>query len=108
MKKFDQNYKLLSYMYTDEYYPQPLVDRIKSLIENIIKFLETGQTDIDEIQREFDQMTLGINDLAEEIYAQDSEIETMARDDIAESILYILNWFEIDLDIEEALREREW
>lgn len=108
MKKFDQYFELLAYMHKDDYYPKFLVDRIQVLIEKVIALLETGETDLNKIQNVLDQMTLGINDLAEEFYEHESEIETMARDDIAETIIYILNWFEIDIDIEEAVREREW
>ena len=49
-----------------------------------------------------------INDLEEEFEQNDSELETVAREAIAETIEYILNWFEIDIDIEDALRERDW
>lgn len=53
-------------------------------------------------------MTLGINDLAQEFEENDSDLETNARESIGESVSHILNWFEIDIDIEEAIREREW
>ena len=49
-----------------------------------------------------------INDLQEEFDANDSEIETMARDSIGVTVEHILVWFDIDIDIEEALRERDW
>ena len=38
----------------------------------------------------------------------DSEIETVARDSIGVTVEKILNYFEIDIDIEEAIRERDW
>ena len=40
--------------------------------------------------------------------AIDSEIETVARDSIAVTIGYILDWFNIDIDMETAIRERDW
>ena len=38
----------------------------------------------------------------------DSEIETVARDCIGVTVAYILEWFAIPIDIEEAIRERDW
>lgn len=37
-----------------------------------------------------------------------SEIETVARDCIGLNVSYILGWFNIPIDDEEAIREREW
>ena len=46
--------------------------------------------------------------LQEEFEENDSEIETVARDCIGESVAYILAWFGIPIDVEEAIRERDW
>lgn len=108
MKKFDENYVLLEEMYDDDYFPKFLVDKIKSLIEQVIAYLESGETDIEKIQQRLDEMTLGINDLEEEFEENDSELETAARESIGETVEYILEWFGIDIDIETAIGEREW
>lgn len=70
--------------------------------------MENGETDKDTIQSRLDEMTLAINDLQEEFDENDSEIETVARDSIAVTIGYIMEWFQIDIDMETALRERDW
>ena len=101
MKKFDTEYKLLNDMYEDGYFPDFLVDKVKKLVQNVIDFLET-------IQNKFDEMTLAINDLQEEFEENDSELETGARESIGETVEYILKWFDIDLDVEDAIGEREW
>lgn len=49
-----------------------------------------------------------IFDLQEEFEENDSELETAARESIGAAAAYILEWFEIDLDAEEAIRERDW
>ncbi len=108
MKEFDKSYKLLADMYNDEYFPDFLVDKVKALIQNVIDFLETGERDLDKIQARFDEMTLAINDLEEEFEDNDSEIETVARDSIGETVRYILEWFDIDIDVEDAIGERDW
>ena len=53
-------------------------------------------------------MTIGINELEEDFEENDSEIETVARDCIGTTVEYILRYFDIDIDIEEAIRERDW
>lgn len=108
MKKFDADYVLLEGMYKDGYFPDFLVDKVKKLIQDIIELLETGERDLEKIQDKFDKMTQAINELQEEFEDNDSEIETAARDSIGETVEYILKWFDIDIDAEEAIRERDW
>lgn len=108
MKKFDADYELLDSMYRDGYFPDFLVDKVKELMENVITFLETGERDSEEIQSKFDEMTLAINDLQEEFEENQSELETVARESIAETVEYILEWFNIDVDVEDAIGERDW
>lgn len=108
MNVFDTNYKLLDEMYQDEYYPNFLVDKVKDELQKVINLLETGETDTEIIQKKLDEATCAINDLQEEFDENDSEIETVARDCIGETVGYILEWFGIPIDVEEAIRERDW
>ena len=77
-------------------------------MQDVIGLLETGEKNLEKIQNRFDEMTLAINELQEEFEDNDSEIETVARESIGETVEYILNWFDIDLDVEDAIRERDW
>lgn len=108
MRAFDTNYKLLDEMYQDEYYPNFLVDKVKGELQKVIDLLETGETDTEVIQAKWDEVVCAINDLQEEFDENDSEIETVARECIGETVGYILDWFGIPIDIEEAIRERDW
>ena len=63
---------------------------------------------MEKIQNKFDEMTLAINDLQEEFEDNDSEIETGARESIGETVEYILQLFDIDIDVEDAIGERDW
>ena len=108
MKKFDASYVLLEEMMNDDYFPDFLTEKVKGLIKSVIELLEAGERDKESIQRRLDEMTLGINDLQEEFEENDSEIETAARESIAETVEYILQWFYIDIDIETAIGERDW
>lgn len=108
MKKFDENYELLADMYQDGYFPNFLVDKVKDEVHHVIALLETGENDLQKIQDKFDEMTEAINDLQEEFEDNDSELETAARESIGETVEYILKWFDIDIDVEEAIRNRDW
>ena len=108
MKAFDPNYKLLDEMYRDNYYPDFLVDKVKDELQKVIDLLEGGETDTEVIQKTLDEAVCGINDLQEEFDENDSEIETVARDCICVTVAYILEWFSIPIDMEEAIRERDW
>ena len=107
MKAFDSNYKLLDEMYQDEYYPDFLVDKVKEELQKVIRLLESGETDVGAVQKTLDETVCGINDLQEEFDENDSEIETVARECIAANVAYILEWFGIPIDTEEAIRERD-
>ena len=108
MKRFDTNYKLLDEMYQDEYYPNFLVDKVKDELQKVIDLLESGETNTETVQEKMDEVVCAINDLQEEFDENDSEIETVARDCIGVTVEYILEWFGIPIDIEEAIRERDW
>ncbi|RXK62019.1 hypothetical protein ESA94_03105 [Lacibacter luteus] len=107
-KKLPGDFEYLKDMYADEYFPNFLVDKVKELIKSVVLFIEEGDHSNEEIQASLDKMTLGINQLEEEFDEHDSEIETVARESIGETVDNILKYFNIDIDIEEAIREREW
>lgn len=108
MKKFDENYILLKDMVEDDYYPNFLVDKVKDCITPVIALLESGERDKEVIQAKLDEMTLAINDLQEEFDENGSEIETVARDSIGMTVKYVLDWFGVDIDAEDSVRERDW
>ena len=108
MKKFDPNYQMLAEMYQDDYYPAFLVDKISALLRKVVALLENDETDLKVIQSALDEAGEGINDLQAEFEENDSEIETVARDTIGETVAYILEWFDIDIDIEDAIGARDW
>lgn len=108
MKAFDRSYKLLVEMYRDGYFPDFLVDKVKLELQKVIDLLENGETDTEVIQEKLDEAVGAINDLQDEFEENGSEIETVARDSISKSVGYILEWFGISIDVEEAVRERDW
>ncbi|MGE7023309.1 DUF5713 family protein [Solibacillus cecembensis] len=95
-------------MYRDSYFPDFLVDKIKATIEGVAHFLETENHTNETVQLKLDEMTHRINDLAEEFEENGSEIETVARESIADTVYLMLNAYQIEIDIEEAIRNRHW
>lgn len=107
-KKFDTKYVLLNDMYTDGFYHNKCVDKVALLIQEGINYLEQGNHTNEDIQTKFDAITIGINELQEYFEENGSEIETGARESIGETVEYILKYFNINVEVEEAIRERDW
>lgn len=95
-------------MYDDDYYPKHLVERLRKTINEVVIFLESGEHTKAAVQAELDRVTQKINDLQAAFEEEGSEIETVARDSIGVTIEEVLKFFEIDIDIEEAIRVRRW
>lgn len=95
-------------MYKDGYFPDFLVDKIKIILKKVVSILEKGETNLEAIQGEFDQATIAINNLEEEFNNNESELETAAREAIGDTVYRILEHYKIGIDVEEALRERDW
>ncbi len=106
-KKLRPDFQFLKKMYGDKYFPEFLVNKLRDIIKELVTFIEQGHTK-DEIQDELDNIVSKINDLQEEFYTNDSEIETVARESIASTVEEILIYFDVYIDIEEALRDRDW
>src|SRR5579859_3084333 len=100
-KKLPENFEYVPDMYSDEYFPNFLVDKIRDIIKVAVLFIEGGNHSKDQIQGAFDQMTVAINDLQEEFEENDSELETGARESIGETVERIIEYFGIDIDGEE-------
>jgi len=107
MEKFDESLYLV-WMYEDGYFPNFLVDKVKDLIVDVVNYLESGEHSLDDIQSRFDSMTEGINVLTEEFYDNESEFETVARDSVGQTVDHILKHFNINIDAETAIRNRDW
>jgi hypothetical protein len=108
VKKLPDNFDYLTEMYEDDYFPDFLVDQLRDSIRKVVSFIEEGNHTKVEIQEALDKMTLKTNELQEAFEENDSELETVARDSIGITVENILKYFGVDIDIEEAIREREW
>lgn len=107
MAKFDESLYLAD-MFADAYYPPFLVEKVKALLVEVVAWLEQGPHPAEAVQAKFDTAMVGINDLQEEFYENDSEIETVARDSIGQTVLDIIACFGLEQDHETLMQERDW
>ncbi len=108
MKKMESDFEYLYDMYEDEYFPNFLVDKLKTLMVELTTYLEPEDKTVEQIQTKLDEIILKTNNLEQEFENNDSELETVARESIAETVDGILTYFDIPIDIETAIRKREW
>ena len=97
-------------MRDDDYYPPHLVQKVADELRKVDELLDAGERDPQKIQARADEVTKNINTLEDEFDEADSEIETVARESIAETFYLILKEYglEEDFDIEELIAERDW
>lgn len=102
--------KLLTAMSRDNYFPKHLVDQVREILLNACREIESQQpADLRDLYAITCRATEGINGLEESFEEHDSEIETVARDDIAESFGYIASVYGFpDADLEELVATRNW
>lgn len=105
-----QRYEFLTSMYRDEYFPDFLVDKIKDILVSLCDSIET-QKPQDEISllKLTHASTELINQLDEEFEENGSELETAAREDMAENFDFIVRAYGFDsVDIEDVIATRDW
>lgn len=96
-------------MYEDGYFPDFLVDKIKAILISLCeKIEEVKPTSLEQLYKLTNESTELINDLAEEFEDNDSELETAARESIAESFEIIAQTYNFEADIEELIANRDW
>jgi hypothetical protein len=102
-------YSFLKGMYNDSYFPENLVDKGKALLLDLCSQIEQEQPkDLEALYKLTHATTDKFNDLQEEFDAQDSEIETVARDCIGTDFDFIAQSYGFDADIEELIATRDW
>eukprot|EP00033_Pygsuia_biforma_P001917 GCRY01002138.1.p1 GENE.GCRY01002138.1~~GCRY01002138.1.p1 ORF type:complete len:111 (+),score=15.55 GCRY01002138.1:214-546(+) len=104
--------KLLKIMYQDPYFPNDCVDKIKAILVSLILDLDEmpaeALQDTAAVQARLDQAIRETNEASEYFDENGSEIETVGRESIADSVYFILKHFNIEIDLETAIRMRDW
>ena len=100
---------LLEEMYGDGYFPNHLVDRIKAILIEACRRIES---DCPKNEQELYVITHAatekINDLQGDFENAESEIETVARDSIAVSFGKVAKAYGFEADLEELVAPRDW
>jgi hypothetical protein len=103
------NHEFLSCMYSDSYFPTFLVDKCKNVLQSLCVNIEANNPkSLDELYAITHSSTNEINKLQEEFYENNSELETGARECLAEEFEFIAKAYGYEADIEELIATRDW
>lgn len=108
MDSFDDQYILLEELYEDSFYPDFLIDKIKYLLEDFINFVEQKPKNMADVGDKIYDLIQNANSLQYEFLDNDSEYDNIAREGLIRNLEYIIQWFHLPINLEEALAEREW
>ena len=103
-------HQFLGGMYGDGYFPDHLVDRVKDVLLDLCSEIEARKPATDDALLELThRATERINELQEAFEDAGSEIETVAREVIAEDFDFIVKAYGFsELDIEDVIAPRDW
>ncbi|MEV6209562.1 DUF5713 family protein [Kitasatospora sp. NPDC051914] len=102
--------RFLRALYADAYYPDAVVDRGCDILLRLCERIEAERpSDLASLYALTAAATEEFNVLQEAFEAADSEIETVAREEIAEDFAFIADAYGFqDADVEELIAGRDW
>lgn len=97
-------------MYRDAYFPDRLLDKGRDILLRLCARIEAERpVDLAGLYALTEGATEEFNRLQEEFWAAGSEIETVAREEIAEDFGFVASAYGFaDADLEELVAERDW
>lgn len=97
-------------MYEDGYFPNMLVDKVRTILLDVCEKIEQEQPkDLNQLYAITNQGVEKINNLASEFDENGSELETVARDCMGMEFGFIAKAYGYtDADIEELIEDRDW
>lgn len=100
----------LQCMLDDDYYPRHLVAKGQAILQRLCEDIEQQKpADLGSLYKLTQASTDAFNDLAGEFEEADSEIETVARECIAEDFVFIATAYDFkNADAEELIATRDW
>lgn len=102
-------YRFLSAMENDGYFPPQLVAKGKLILQDLCLQIEAKRPQTSEQLIELTQATTEqFNQLETEFEEHGSELETVARENIAQDIDFIAQAYGFQEDVEELIANREW
>ena len=103
-------YPFLKLLYEDPYFPDTVLDKGRAILLRLCERIESEQpADLPALYALTHPATEEFNALEEEFEAAGSEIETTAREEIAEAFWQIATGYGFaEADIEELIAPRDW
>lgn len=103
-------YEFLAEMYADDYFPDALVAKGEAILRELCERIEAERpADLPALYALSREATVRFNDLQEELLAAGSDIETAAREWIAEDFGAIADAYGFtDADLEKLISPRHW
>lgn len=97
-------------LYSDSYYPDHVLDKGRQILLSLCERIEAQQpSDLAALYVLTATATERFNALEAEFEAAGSEIETVAREEIAEDFWFVASAYGfVDADVEELVAAREW
>ncbi|MGW2090108.1 DUF5713 family protein [Streptomyces sp. NPDC001880] len=97
-------------LYADDYFPDHVVDKGREILLRLCERIESEQpADLQALYMLTEAATEQFNLLEAEFEAAGSEIETVAREEIAEDFWFVASAYGFsDADPEELIAAREW
>ena len=104
-----KNYSFLNCMYSDDYYPNFLVDECKQVLLQFCMNIEHDDPEsLNELYALSRTATIRINMLQNKFFENGSEIETVARECLAINFENITLAYGFNATIEKLIEVREW
>ncbi|WP_367319352.1 DUF5713 family protein [Streptomyces sp. HUAS ZL42] len=103
-------HKFLKGLYRSDYYPDRVVDRGRDILLRLCARVEAERpADLAALYVLTQAATEEFNDLQAAFEEADSEIETVAREEIAEDFWFVAQAYGFtDADVEELIATRDW
>jgi hypothetical protein len=95
-------------MLEDTYFPKHLVAKGQVLLCQLAERIERKAPEGKAVYALTQATTEAFNELSEEFWEAGSEIETAAREAIGGDVEFILKAYGYDVDLEEAIGNRDW
>ncbi|MDY5050141.1 MAG: hypothetical protein SPF17_01870 [Candidatus Mucispirillum faecigallinarum] len=103
-KLFDENYGLCSSLYKTKELPIQIADSIRVLLENFIINITMNILSYGQIQENIDKIISEVNKIKDNYAPKINQGILAIELSVTKDIKYILNWFNINIDIKNAMR----
>lgn len=103
-KLFDENYALCSTLYKTKELPIQIADSIRVLLENFIINITMNILSYGQIQENIDKIINEVNKIKDNYAPKINQGILAIELSVTKDIKYILNWFNINIDIKTAMR----